>query len=169
MRMRSCGREAGDVKRGGETVVLKMRAAGVGLAMVVGALAAPAWGQAPGVLNAQSPPLTAAEAAALKNPVPFTNANIAAGKTLYLSNNCASCHGPDGKALVDVLGNATDLTDPKFWLHGAAPGQVFKSIRDGAGPSMPPYKGTINKEEDLWKLVIFIQSLWPADAQPPKQ
>lgn len=114
-------------------------------------------------------PLKPEEVKALKNPLPFNSETIAAGKTLYLLNNCAACHGSDGKALLDIVAeNATDLTDPKFWNNGTEPGEIFKSLHDGAGPKMPAFRGKI-KDEDLWRLVNFIQSLWPADRQPEKQ
>jgi len=127
-----------------------------------------AWAQSATPLTLQTPALTAAEAAALKNPVPYTNESIAAGKQVYIFNDCAACHGPDGKAMIDVIANATDLTQPRFWDHGTEVGQIFKSIRDGAAVTMPPYKGKISKEIDMWHLVNFIQSLWPADRQPQK-
>lgn len=145
-----------------------MRAAAIRLAVLVGILA----GCPVGLASAQPPsaaPLTAEDVAALKNPLPFNSESIAAGKTVYLLNNCAACHGSDGKALLDIVAeNATDLTDPKFWNNGTEPGQIFKSLHDGAGPKMPAFRGKI-KDEDLWRLVNFIQSLWPADRQPPKQ
>ena len=150
-----------------------MRTASFVLAMFAGALAVcslePASSQSPGATTAESAPLTAEQVAALKNPVPFSSDSIAAGKKLYLVNNCAACHGSDGKALLDIVaGNATDLTDPSIWNNGTAPGQIFKSLRDGAGPKMPAFKGKI-QDDDLWRLVDFIQSLWPADRQPAKQ
>ena len=98
--------------------------------------------------------------------MPFARESITAGRSLYLSNGCANCHGADGKALLDLFANATDLTNPKYWNNGTEPGQIFKSIRDGSGASMPPFKGTIAKESDLWNLVNYIQNLWPADRQP---
>jgi mono/diheme cytochrome c family protein len=128
-----------------------------------------AWAQPEAALTLQTPPLTPEQAAALKNPVPFSNASIAAGKQLYGLNNCAACHGADGKALIDVVANATDLTSPQLYDHGTKVGEIFKSIRDGAASAMPSYKGKIAKEADIWNLVNFIQSLWPADKQPKKQ
>ena len=122
-----------------------------------------------GTLKVETPALTAAEAAALKNPIPFSSASIAAGKQIYIFNNCSACHGTDGKALVDVVANATDLTSPNLYDHGTKEGEIFKSIRDGAAAAMPPYKGKIAKEADIWNLVNFVQSLWPADKQPKKQ
>lgn len=131
--------------------------------------AQPASGQATGATASAPASLTLEQAAALGNPVPFNSASIAAGKTLYLLNNCAACHGADGKALLDIVAeNATDLTDPRFWNNGTAPGQIFRSLRDGSGPKMPAF-GSKLKDEELWRLVNFIQNLWPAENQPARQ
>ncbi len=110
--------------------------------------------------------LTPEEAKKLKSPVPFTKSSINRGRTLF-ANDCTACHGTDGKAQVDVVADATNLTDPKLWKSGTSEGEIFRSIRDGAGLTMPPYKTLIRKEEDLWHLVNFIRSLWP-EAQRPK-
>ena len=82
------------------------------------------------------------------------------------SRDCTECHGGDGKSLVDVVANATDLTDPKAWQSGTSEGEVFRSIRDGAGEAMPPFSEKLTKEEDLWHLVNFLRSLWPESARP---
>lgn len=116
--------------------------------------------------EAQDKPLTRDEAKQLKSPVPYTKSSIARGRTLFI-NDCTGCHGNDGKAQVDVIADATDLTDPKLWKSGTTEGEIYRSIRDGAGISMPPYKNQIRKTEDLWHLVNFIRSLWP-EAQRPK-
>ena len=76
------------------------------------------------------------------------------------------CHGADGKATVDVVADATDLTDPKLWKNGATEGEVYRSIRDGQGASMPAFKTQIKQPDDLWHLVNFVRSLWPEAARP---
>lgn len=126
-------------------------------------------GTAPGSASYTFPfqdKLTMEEAKQLKNPVPFTKSSIDRGRTLF-NNDCTACHGPDGKAQVDVVADATNLTDPSLWKSGVSEGEIFRSIRDGAGLTMPPYKSLIRKEEDMWHLVNFIRSLWP-EAQRPK-
>jgi mono/diheme cytochrome c family protein len=115
---------------------------------------------------ADAPPLTAEAAKALKSPVPFSSDSIARGKRLYVAHGCANCHGNDGKALVEVVANATDLTDPTVWKNGTDEGLVFRSIRDGAGLAMPPFKTEVTAAEDLWHLVNFVRSLWPDDKRP---
>jgi mono/diheme cytochrome c family protein len=117
-------------------------------------------------LTGQDGKLSANDAKNLKNPVPFTKKSISKGRDSFL-RNCVGCHGDDGKALIDVVANATDLTDPKAFRDGTSEGEIFRSIRDGAGASMPSFKSEIGKDDDLWNLVNFIHSLWPPEAQPP--
>ena len=118
-------------------------------------------------LNGQSAPLSPEDARKLKNPVPFTKKSIAQGRTLYL-HNCTSCHGSDGKATVEVVSNATDLTAPKLWRNGTSDGEIFRDIRDGTG-EMPAFKSQIHQEEDLWNLVNLVRSLWPESMRPALQ
>ncbi len=118
-------------------------------------------------LNAQieSKPIGREEAKKLKNPVPFTKTSITQGRTLF-THHCTGCHGSDGKALIDVIADATNLTEPKLWKSGISEGEIYRSIRDGAGLNMPPYKNQIRKDEELWHLVNFIRSLWPESQRP---
>jgi cytochrome c5 len=133
------------------------------LTVIVGAIAAPprSYSKAQG----ESGQLSPADAKKLKSPVPFSKESIAKGKTIF-ARYCTECHGTDGKAQVDVIANATDLTDPALWKNGTSEGEAFKSIRDGAGMSMPSFKTQIHKEEDLWHLVNFVRSLWPESVRP---
>lgn len=119
-------------------------------------------------LTGQDGKITADAAKKLKNPVAYTKKSIASGRDTFL-RNCVGCHGDNGKALIDVVADATDLTDPKAFRDGLSDGEIYRSIRDGAGASMPSFQSQIEKDEDLWHLVNFIHSLWPADQQPPLQ
>jgi mono/diheme cytochrome c family protein len=110
-------------------------------------------------------PLTQEAARKLKSPVPFSQASIARGKILY-ARACTECHGADGKSQVDVIANATDLTNPKAWRSGTSEGEIFRSIRDGAGEAMPPFAEKVPKDEDLWHLVNYLRNLWPDSARP---
>jgi mono/diheme cytochrome c family protein len=112
--------------------------------------------------------LTQEQAKKLKSPVPFNKDSIVRGRTLFI-RDCKECHGADGKSQVDVVANATDLTEPKLWTSGTSEGEIFRSIRDGAGDAMPPFKAKIENEKDIWHLVNFIRSLWPEPARPKLQ
>ena len=112
--------------------------------------------------------LSQADARKLKNPVAYTKKSISRGRIIY-SQNCTGCHGADGKAELAVIAEATDLTSPKLYKNGTSDGEIFRSIRDGAGDQMPPFSSQIDKEEDLWHLVNFIHSLWPESMRPVLQ
>ena len=137
-------------------------------AVLCGALSATAWSEETADTTEAGKLLTQEEAKKLKSPVPYSKASIARGKTLY-TRECTECHGADGKSLVDVVANATDLTDPKAWRSGVSEGEVFRSIRDGAGEAMPPFSAEIPKEKELWDLTNYLRSLWPESARPKLQ
>jgi mono/diheme cytochrome c family protein len=119
--------------------------------------------------NAQSDKaINPADAKKLKSPIPYSKKSIAQGRGVFM-RMCTGCHGNDGKSQVDVVADATDLTDPKAWRNGIGEGEIFRSIRDGAGASMPAFKTQLHSEEDMWHLVNYIRSLWPESARPPLQ
>lgn len=98
------------------------------------------------------------KAARLKNPVPPSDASIAAGQKLF-ERYCASCHGATGKG--DGPRGAglqvADLTDAQ-WKHGETDGEIFTVIRDGARPGMRKF-GHILKPEQMWSLVNYVRTL----------
>jgi mono/diheme cytochrome c family protein len=101
----------------------------------------------------------------LTSPVANTEISIKRGRSIYM-RYCTACHGADGKAQIDVVADATNLTDPKRYLSGSTEGEIFRSIKEGAGVSMPPFAKQIKREDDMWHMVNFIRSLWPADVRP---
>ena len=119
----------------------------------------------PQKLTSESGPITLDEAKKLKSPIPYSKKSIAQGRSAF-ARNCVGCHGADGKAMVDVVADASDLTAPKSWKNGSTEGEIFRSVRDGQGASMPAFKTQI-RQDDIWNLVNFIRYLWPEDARPP--
>jgi mono/diheme cytochrome c family protein len=135
--------------------------------VVAGAIAAASatWSDDKSADKSAGATLTRDEARKLKSPVAFSKTSVARGKILY-TRLCTECHGADGKSQVDVIANATDLTNPKAWKSGTSEGEIFRSIRDGAGEAMPPFSDKIDKPEDLWNLANYLRSLWPESARP---
>jgi mono/diheme cytochrome c family protein len=120
------------------------------------------------LMSAGDGPISQDEAKKLKNPIPYTSKSIAQGKGIFI-RMCSSCHGMDGKSAIDVVADATDLTEPKGYKSGTSEGEIFRSIRDGQGASMPSFKSQLKSEEDLWHLVNFIENLWPDSVRPKPQ
>jgi mono/diheme cytochrome c family protein len=112
--------------------------------------------------------LTREEAQKLKNPVADTKQSIARGRITFMQN-CTTCHGENGKAEGSLIADATDLTSPQLYKSGTSEGEIFHSIRDGAGDQMPAFKSQLDSEADIWNLVNFIRSLWPPAMRPPVQ
>jgi mono/diheme cytochrome c family protein len=112
--------------------------------------------------------LTRDDAAKLTNPVPYTKKSIDQGRALFFQN-CTSCHGENGKAEGSLIAAATDLTTPSLYKSGTSDGEIFRSIRDGAGDQMPAFKSQLSGETDIWNLVNFIRSLWPESQRPKLQ
>ncbi|HZP96483.1 MAG TPA: cytochrome c [Candidatus Limnocylindria bacterium] len=93
------------------------------------------------------------------DPVPDTDENIAAGRTLFQAN-CAICHGP--RALGD--GPASFTLQPRpFNLQVHVPlhptGEVFYWISNGvAGTGMPAWKDKLT-EEQRWQIIRYLDAL----------
>lgn len=96
--------------------------------------------------------------------VPYSESSVARGRALYLSN-CTQCHGHNGKAQIDVISNATDLTEPALYRSGTSDADITRSIRDGVRGVMPAWGGVL-KGDDIGHLVNYTKSLWPADRKP---
>lgn len=86
------------------------------------------------------------------NPLAGDPNSIAEGKKLFVSMNCAGCHGYDAKG-----GMGPDLTD-RAWRYGGTPIDVYKSIYEGRPQGMPAW-GNALPSQPLWQLVAYIQSL----------
>ena len=100
------------------------------------------------------------EAKNLKNPFPATDANIQAGKQIYLQQ-CALCHAPDGRAETKLglamYPPAMDLNSPHVQRWSDA--ELLWITQNGVRlTGMPAWK-TIVSEEDTWKVVDFIHAL----------
>ncbi len=97
--------------------------------------------------------------------VPYSADSVAKGRALFMSN-CTACHGNDGKSQVDVVSNATDLTEPTLYHSGTTDADIARSIREGIGGVMPAWGAVFNNEDSIAHLKNFIKSLWPVAQRP---
>jgi cytochrome c oxidase cbb3-type subunit 3 len=88
----------------------------------------------------------------IDNPLAKDPNAVEEGKKLFVSMNCAGCHGYDAKG-----GMGPDLTDTA-WRYGGTPIDIYKSIYEGRAQGMPAW-GNVLPSTPIWQLVAYIQSL----------
>ena len=113
-----------------------------------------------GLLGAHLSIVTAEEPAKPEKLNPYTgNAEaIQEGRTLYLQNGCSACHGAGGGG-----GMGPALLDDE-WKFGSDDLTLFKLIK-GEIPqqTMPATFGSVLKDDEIWKIIAFIRSLYQGD------
>ncbi len=101
-----------------------------------------------------------ASAKKLKNPLTATDENIAAGRKLF-TQNCASCHGEDGKSQTDIVKamkvKPTDLTGKA--MQGITDGEIYWVVTNGIkSAKMPAFKSKASDEE-RWQMTLYVKHL----------
>jgi len=79
--------------------------------------------------------------------------DAALGKKVF-ADNCALCHGPDGKGKRDV--GAPNLTD-KIWLYSSDKQTIMQGIQNGRGGVMPAWNGRLS-EPIIKALIVYVYS-----------
>lgn len=105
-----------------------------------------------------------AGSAATQADIRYSEASIKAGQQLF-ALNCTSCHGYDGKATVNFVADATNLTTPDQWRGGDSRQHIFDAIKGGQAVDMPAFEWILSGDEDIWHLTNFVLSLWPQAAR----
>jgi cytochrome c oxidase cbb3-type subunit 3 len=84
-----------------------------------------------------------------------TNAKaVESGAKIY-TDQCASCHGADGKGIVEQ--GSANLTDG-IWLYGNSKAAIMESIRTGRNGQMPYWTGRLDTVT-LKSLAVYVHSL----------
>jgi cytochrome c(L) len=113
-----------------------------------------------GLLGAHLSMVAAEEPAKPEKLNPYTgNAEaIQEGRTLFLQNGCSACHGAGGGG-----GMGPALLDDE-WKFGSDDLTLFKLIK-GEIPqqTMPAAFGSVLKDDEIWKIIAFIRSLYQGD------
>lgn len=100
-----------------------------------------------------------ASAEKLKNPLAANSANIAAGRALY-NQNCASCHGQDGKSRTGVAAamkvRPTNLAGPA--MKSRKDGDIYWVVTNGITRSgMPAFKKLTANQR--WQVTLYVKHL----------
>jgi hypothetical protein len=83
---------------------------------------------------------------------------------------CLRCHGVDGRGVWDIPG-VPDFTNAR-WQGYRSDGQLVRSILEGRGACMPPFRGTLALDE-AWAMARYLRTFVPGtevsrpDATPP--
>jgi cytochrome c oxidase cbb3-type subunit 3 len=80
--------------------------------------------------------------------------DIAAGKTIF-ADNCAACHGADGKGNRDL--GAPNLTD-QIWLYGSSEGDIIETITNSRAGVMPAWAGRLDPAT-INALAVYVHTL----------
>ena len=80
--------------------------------------------------------------------------SVARGKQVF-ADQCAACHGPDGKGKQDQ--GAPNLAD-QIWLYGDSRAAILESVRTGRGGMMPAWAGRLDPVT-INALTVYVHSL----------
>jgi cytochrome c oxidase cbb3-type subunit 3 len=85
----------------------------------------------------------------------------AAGAQLF-ANNCASCHGPDGKGMREF--GAPNLSD-NIWLYGGDRATLTQTVRYSRQGVMPRWNNRLDPAT-IKMLAAYVHSLGGGEANP---
>lgn len=98
--------------------------------------------------------------------IPDSVSFILNGKSVFMDNNCSSCHRADGG------GNAIgpNLTD-EYWLHGGDIKNVFATVKNGVvEKGMPAWGKSLSPTQvrDVTFFILSLKGTKPANAKAPQ-
>lgn len=90
---------------------------------------------------------------------PFTGNPVAMqeGRSLYILNGCSACHGVMGGG-----GMGITLSDD-VWKFGSNDEALFKLIKGEIPESIMPKVWTGLEDDQVWKIIAYIRSLYRGD------
>ena len=95
-----------------------------------------------------------------KNPIAPT-AEVLSEARAHFADHCATCHGNDGSGKTEIGQNLypkpPDMRQPE--TQNLTDGQIYYIIHNGIRLTGMPAWGGPGKDDDSWKLVLFIRHL----------
>ena len=75
--------------------------------------------------------------------------------TSHFNRYCIRCHGVDGRGVWDIP-DVPDFTNAR-WQSCRTDAQLARSILEGRGSVMPPWRGTLSLEE-AWAMSRYVRA-----------
>jgi cbb3-type cytochrome c oxidase subunit III len=111
------------------------------------------------------------------NPPKFTLSSLERGKDLFIQN-CSGCHGvrgrSDGASTKKIVNIPTDaiwprnLSKPWKFRRGDQRKDIYLTLRTGLSlTAMPRFSPRIFKDQQIWDLVHYVQTLSPSKEPKP--
>ena len=113
----------------------------------------PAFGR-DGILKANEISTVADYVRSLSGLATEPDTDLALGKKIF-ADNCALCHGPEGKGNREV--GAPNLTD-KLWFYGSDKKVIIEGLQNGRGGVMPAWGGRLS-DSTIKALTVYVHSL----------
>ena len=105
-----------------------------------------------------------------KNPIAPT-AEVLSEARAHFADHCATCHGNDGSGKTEIGQNLypkpPDMRQPE--TQKLTDGQIYYIIHNGIRLTGMPAWGGPGKDDDSWKLVLFIRHLPQMTPQEMKE
>jgi mono/diheme cytochrome c family protein len=122
----------------------------VGLATIVGlVMSFPEWFSAPPMVAGQEKPPKL-------NPYTSNPEAVKEGEKFYVLYGCSGCHGRGGG------GMGLPLIDD-VWKYGGDDATLMKLIKGEITESPMPKFGQTLTEEQIWKIIAYIRSIYQGD------
>ena len=85
------------------------------------------------------------------------------GYTVDVAYDSIRCHAVDGRGVWDIP-CVPDFTNAR-WQAARSDGQLVRSILEGRGAVMPPFRGTLTLEEG-WGMARYLRTFLPGSEAP---
>ena len=107
--------------------------------------------------SAEPEAAAAAPAPGKRNPFTGNADRVAEGRTLYFQVGCQGCHGGGGGG-----GMATSVIDDA-WTFGSDDDVLFRLIKGEIPEQTMPTVYSVLEDEEVWKVLAFIRSVYAGD------
>ena len=81
----------------------------------------------------------------------------------HYTRYCVRCHGIDGRGVWDIPG-VPNFADPR-WQSFRSDDSLARSIIEGRGAVMPPFRGPLTLEES-WAMARYLRTFVPGTETP---